>query len=331
MAQDDRFLILREGEAEGLVMPTEALEAIEAAWRDYGTSRQVLSRPSSQSLACGDTVFKVKGAVLPGAGLAGFRLVADNRDAEGETTRDWFWLAEAAGGRPVALVEAFWLHCLRTAATGALAARMLAPPGLRRAALVGAGRIGAHLLPALAAAMPGLEVVSVASRRIEAVEAFCRRAQPGLPFALRPAGSAAEACLGAELVLTITNATAPVLHAAHLAPGATVIGLGDTEIAADVLGWADRFVVDDLSFALQTGSVAGWVASGAVTAAQVAARLDADIGELAAGLKPGRRAPGDAVLAVVQGMAVGDLATVALAWRKAREAGLGARVDLARA
>jgi ornithine cyclodeaminase len=327
MAADDDFLILREGEAEALVTPAEALAAIEAAWRDYGGTRQVLSKPSSMSLACGETVFKVKGAVLPGQRAAGFRLVADHRDAAGETTRDWFWLADPRGGRPLALVEAFWLHCVRTAATGALAARLLARQGTRRAALVGAGRIGSHLLPALAAALPALEEVTVASRRAGAVQAFCAAAPP-LPYALRAAPSVAEACAGAELVVTITNAQSPVLHAAHLMPGATVVGLGDTEIAADVLCWADRFVLDDLAFACVTGSVAGWIAAGAMTAEQVAARLDADVGQVAAGLRPGRQADDQSVLAVVQGMAVGDLALAALATRKAREAGLGLRVAL---
>lgn len=327
MAADD-LLILREGEAEGLVTPAEALDAVEAAWRDYGRHRQVLSKPAAMSLPAGATVFKLKGAVLPTQGVAGIRLVADNRDAAGETTRDWFWLAEAAGGRPIGLVEAYWLHMVRTAATGALAARMLARPGTRRAALVGAGRIAAHVVPALAAALPGLEHLAVAGRRPEAVARFCA-GLPAQPFAVAPAASVAEACRDADLVVTITNATAPVLRAADLSPGATVIGLGDTEIAADVLlGWADRFVVDDLGFACMTGSVAGWIAAGATDAAQLHARLDADVGELAAGLKTGRRGPDDRVLAIVQGMAIGDLALAALAWRKARARGLGLSVAL---
>jgi ornithine cyclodeaminase len=328
MPHDNTFLILREGEAEGLVTPAEALEAIGSAWQEYGRARHVLSSPAAMKMLSGATTFKVKGAVLGQSGIAGFRLVADRHEAAGETTRDWFWLADPDGGRPLALVEAFGLHCLRTAATGALAARLLAPAGITTAALIGSGRIAAHVLPALAAALPGLRQVAVASRRFEAVQQFCATAQPGLPFALRPAPSVREACAGASLVVTITSATAPVLHAAHLSPGATVVGLGDTEIAADVLAWADRFVVDELAFALTTGSVAGWIAGDAVTAAGVAARLDADIGQVAAALKPGRLRLEDNVLAVVQGMAVGDLALAGLAWRKACATGLGASVDL---
>jgi len=155
MPHDNTFLILREGEAEGLVTPAEALQAIETAWQEYGRARQVLSNPAAIKMPSGATTFKVKGAVLGQSGIAGFRLVADRQEAAGETTRDWFWLADPDGGRPLALVEAFWLHCVRTAATGALAARLLAPAGISTAALIGSGRIAAHVLPALAAALPG--------------------------------------------------------------------------------------------------------------------------------------------------------------------------------
>ena len=103
---------------------------------------------------------------------------------------------------------------------------------------------------------------------------------------------------------------------------------GDEELAPDLLGWAHRFVVDELSFALTCGSLGGWVAGGAVPAAAIAARVDADIGQVAAGLKPGRQADGENVLAIIQGMAIGDLALSALAWRKARIRRIGHRVAL---
>lgn len=329
---NDDFLILRSGEAVGLVTPGEALEAIEDAWREYGTARRLLSSPPALSLATGATRFKVKGAVLPAQNLAGFRLLTDSRDAEGrDASRGWFWLAEAEGGRPLALIEEHWLHCLRTAATGALAARLLTRPGATRAALIGAGRIAAHVPAVLAAALPGLTTLHVAARRPEAVAAFCAAAPADLSLALHAAPSIEAAVADADLVITLTSATSPVLHAAALRQGATVIGLGDTEMAADVLGWSDRFVVDDLVFALTVGSVGAWVAAGAATPGSLAARLDADVGEVVAGLKPGRQTAEQNLLAIIQGMAIGDLALAALAFRKARLRRLGLRFSLGEA
>lgn len=323
------FLILRTEEARGLVSADEALAATEAAWRDYGTHRSVLSRPSSQSLKGEGCVFKVKGGVLPGQGIAGFRLVADApREDGGEDTQDWFWLADPRTGRPVALIEEFWLHLLRTAATGALAARMLARPGSRVAAIIGAGRIAAEMLAPLRAALPGLEEIRVSARRPGSAEAFVARHAPACP-GLRAAASVRDAVAGADLVLTMTAAMEPFLDATMPSRGATVIGLGDIEMAPDMLtSWADRFVLDDLEFATVAGSVSHWIATGALDRAAVAAQLDADVGELAIGAKAGRRDASENVLAIVQGMAIGDLALAAVAYRAALARGLGMRLDL---
>ncbi len=323
------FLILRQDEARGLVTPAQALAATETAWRDYGTARRVLSTPSSQSLAGQGCVFKVKGAVLPGQGIAGFRLVADATDAAGrEVTQDWFWLADPATGRPIALIEAFWLHLLRTAATGALAARLLAAPGTRIATLVGAGRIAAEMLAPLREALPGLAEIRVTARSADTAARFVAAHIAAEP-ALRAMPDVASAVAGAGLVLTMTSATAPFLAARHLARGATLIGLGDLELEPDVLtGWAGRFIIDDLAFATVAGSVSHWIKAGTLSQDTIAARCDADVGEVAAGLKPGRRNPAENILAIVQGMAVADLALAGLAHDRALSTGAGLRLDL---
>ena len=323
------LIVLRRNEAQRLVGPAEALAAVEAAWRSYGTHRKALSTPSSMGLSGGGAVFKAKGAILPNDGVAGFRLVADHRNEAGkELTEEWVWVADPATGRPLALVEAFGLHLLRTAATGAVAARLLARPDCRVLGLVGTGRIARALLEPLRLVLPGLELVRVAARSLSSAEAFARQhAAPGLE--IEPCATAASAVAGADLVVTITAADAAFLRPEHLSQGATVIGLGDTEIEAGVLTqWADRFVVDDLAFALVTGSVAGWVATGGLTRDAVAARLTGDIGQVALDTRRGRTSPGDNVLAVIQGMALGDLALSALAWRRAVEVGAGTKVPM---
>jgi ornithine cyclodeaminase len=317
----DDFLILRSGEAEGLVTPAEALEAIEATWRGDGTARNLPSTPAALSLATPAVSFGVKGAALGEDGLAGFRIMS-----RGATARDWIWLADLEG-RPLALIEASWLRALRTATTAALAARMLATPGATSAALIGAGRIAAHLPALLAEALPGLAALHVAARRPEAVAAFCVAHQAKM--ALHPAASAAEAAARADIVITLSGATTPLLHAADLRPGATVIALGEADVAAEVLtGWAGRFLVDSADFAAPGGNLGAWIAAGAATPALLAQRLGADLGQVAAGLAPGREKPGQNVLAVLQGLATGDLALAGIAWRKARLRRLGLRFPL---
>ncbi len=320
---NDDFLILRSGEAEGLVTPEEALEAVEEAWKDYAQARQVLSDPPSLRLATPGAQFRVKGAVLPDSGLAGFRLLS-----EGEAARDWFWMADLQG-RPLALIESAWLRSLRTASTAALAAKLLVAPGVTSAAVIGAGRIAAHLPAALALALPGLTTLHVAARRAEAVEAFCAGHKGSL--ALVPAASPAEAARQAGLVITVSSAEAPVIGAADLQPGATLVALGQADVAADVLGWAGALLVDSADFSRPGGNLGAWIAAGATTELALARQVGPDLGLVAAGLAPGRGDSGQNVLAVLQGMAIGDLALAALAWRKARLRRLGLRFGLGEA
>ncbi|WP_439598988.1 hypothetical protein [Falsiroseomonas sp.] len=322
---NDDFLILRSGEAEGVVTPEEALEAVTEAWREYGQARQVLSDPPSLRLATPGAQFRVKGAMLPDSGLAGFRLLS-----EGEAARDWFFLTDIQG-RPLALIEASWLRSLRTASTAALAAKLLAAPGVTSAAVIGAGRIAAHLPAALALALPGLATLHVAARQAEAVEAFCAARQGSLALKLEAAASPAEAAAKAGLVITVSSATAPVIGAADLAPGATLVALGQADVAADVLGWAEAFFVDSADFSRPGGNLGAWMAAGATTELALARQVAPDLGLVAAGLAPGRGAPGQNVLAVLQGMAIGDLALAAIAWRKARLRRLGLRFGLGEA
>lgn len=322
---NDDFLILRTGEAEGLMTPEEALEAVEDAWKEYGQARNVLSDPPSLRLSAPDAQFRVKGAVLPESGLAGFRLLS-----EGEAQRDWFWMADTKG-QPLALIEASWLRALRTASTAALAAKLLVAPGVTSAAVIGAGRVAAHLPAALALALPGLTTLHVAAPRTEAVEAFCAAQQGKLALRLQPAASPAEAASRAGLVITLSNAEAPVIRAADLQPGATLLALGQADVDADVLGWAGAFFVDSADFARPGGNLGAWIAAGATTEMALARRVAPDLGLVAAGLAPGRADPGQNVLAVLQGMAIGDLALAALAWRKARLRRSGLRFGLGEA
>ncbi|MBU8547149.1 MULTISPECIES: hypothetical protein [Roseomonadaceae] len=317
------FLILRTGEADGLVTAEEALDAVAEAWREHGAARNLLSTPATLSLATPLARFRVKGAVLPESGLAGFRLMS-----EGEASRDWFWLADLEG-RPLALIEARWLRSLRTAATAALAAKLLAPAGITSAAVIGAGRIASHLPGVLALALPGLTTLHVAARRAEAVAEFCAAHQIGL--AATPAASPAEAARQAELVITLSSAEAPVVAAADLRPGATVIALGEADLAPDVLGWAQMLVADGPDLSHPNGNAAAWIAAGATSASALAERAGPDLGLIAAGLAPGRADPAANVLALVQGLAIGDLALAAIAWRKARLRRLGLRFPMGEA
>ena len=91
---------------------------------------------------------------------------------------------------------------------------------------------------------------------------------------------------------------------------------------------SDRFFVDDIDYALAQGDMHAWVKAGAIGKEALLARIDADIGELAIGAKPGRQSESERILAVIQGMAVCDLAMAKRVLDKAQAEGVGQSVSL---
>ncbi|WP_407561823.1 hypothetical protein [Streptomyces sp. 184] len=118
---------------------------------------------------------------------------------------------------------------------------------------------------------------------------------------------------GADVVVALTSSARAVVEPRHLAAGGTVLGLGGgAEISAGVLTVADRFFVDDPGYAGVTGSVAAWLADG-LPSDTLHTRLTGGLPAVAAGMLPGRTAPSQRILAVVQGLAARDVALATLA------------------
>ena len=57
-------------------------------------------------------------------------------------------------------------------------------------------------------------------------------------------------------------------------------------------------------------------------------RACADLGEIASGQKPGRRSPRERIIAINLGLALDDMATAPLVYRRAVELGLGRTLPL---
>jgi len=100
------------------------------------------------------------------------------------------------------------------------------------------------------------------------------------------------------------------------------------EVDYPVLAEADRFIVDDIDFAAEMGDGGAWIDQGHLTRASFAARVDALACEVLCGAKPGRRSPDERIMALIQGMAIGDVAFAAHALQEGTRRHLGRTVPL---
>lgn len=219
-----------------------------------------------------------------------------------------------------AILNASAITEIRTAAVSAVATKLLARPGARRVAILGAGvqaRAHAHAMRAVVDD-PELRVWSRTPAHAEAL---------ALESHAVVCDTVEEALDGADIVCTCTSAREPLVELAWLAPGAHVNAVGSSiptarELEADVVAAASLFVDRRESTLNESGDYLA-----AVTQLGLGPdHIRAELGELLLGRHPGREGDEELTLFKSLGLAVEDLAAAVLCVERARERGLGTEV-----
>jgi alanine dehydrogenase len=186
------------------------------------------------------------GATFTGDGIAGTKTWAYT---PGGST-PLLVLFDSASGALLAVIEAFALGQLRTAAASGVATDRLARPGARALAIIGTGE---QALPQVAAvaAVRQIEAVRVFGRHPDRRSAFVRRVGEELGLPARGADSVEAAVDGAEVVTLATRATEPFLRPAMVTRGAHVNAIGAitperAEFDPEILDRCDPIVADSV-------------------------------------------------------------------------------------
>ncbi|MDR3396003.1 MAG: ornithine cyclodeaminase family protein [Pandoraea sp.] len=234
-------------------------------------------------------------------------------------------------GELLAVMNAAEITGIRTAAVTGLATRLLARHDATRLALIGAGHQAHWHLAALAAARP-LHHVSVASRSLASAQAFVDKEQPNYGFhleAVDSANSVEAAVRDADIVVTVTNATDPVLEAGWIAPGTHVNLVGSStprhrEADTTLMARAQLFVDRRESTINESGDYLAAAAEGRIGPED----LLAELGELVIRTHPGRTDAESVTLFKSLGMGAQDVALAAALYQRAQAAGIGTRVAI---
>lgn len=256
-------LLLSEEDVRTALDMREAIDALDLAFRALDAGDAV-NRPRSHSYSRlpdgSHHLFKtMDGAVLP-LGIHALRLssdlVVEQRSGSGIKRVK---LPAAPGSRYVGLVMLFsidelapiaimpdgYLQRMRVGATSALAARHLARPGARTAAIIGTGwQAGAQLLGL--SVDRALEAVRVFGPTPEHVDSFVEEHSSRLGLEITVAEDSHHAIDGADIVALSTNSMEPVIDGAWLAPGQHIGSVQGYEIDDATLERADLIAVRSL-------------------------------------------------------------------------------------
>ncbi|MBL8701470.1 MAG: NAD(P)-binding domain-containing protein [Alphaproteobacteria bacterium] len=146
-------------------------------------------------------------------------------------------------GRPVGIVESALLTRMRTAAVSCLAIETLLPGPPRRVAILGAGAQAHTHLEVLSARFASIDSIRIWNRSAETAAALAARAHAG-SARVEPAASISAAIEDADVVLTCTNATEPLLDATAVRRGRLIVQVGYHEVAFAAIDASDVVACD---------------------------------------------------------------------------------------
>lgn len=220
-------------------------------------------------------------------------------------------------GHTLALLEdEHYLSDIRTAAAGAVAARILAPARVDTVLVVGAG-VQAYWQPQALHRERPYRTLLVWARKPEKATALRARLAPVLPdIDIDVVDDLEPAVRRADVILTTTQAREPLIHGDWLRAGQhiTAVGADDAskcELDVTVLRRA-RVYVDARDTARDTGEVHRAIRAGHYTLDDLAGEL----GHVLTGSTPARTSDHDITVATLAGLGVQDLVAAEVALQK---------------
>jgi ornithine cyclodeaminase len=298
---------------------TEVLTSL-ARGELYQPLRSVARPPGSSTLL--GLMPSYRGGAAPAYALKEI-VVAPMNPARGlDTHMGAVLLHDGETGELVAIMNASPITEIRTAAVSAVATRALARSDAQRVAILGAGAQARGHVQAMRAVLGDPEI-RIWARNQEAAE----RLAGEVGATVSPSVDAA--LFGAEVVCTTTAAAEPIVEKRWLARGTHVNAVGSCfpttrELDTETVAHASFFTDRRESCLSEAGDFILAAAEGAVGPEHIRAEL----GEVLAGMHPGREHEDELTVFESLGIAVEDLASAELVAARARERGVGAEVEL---
>ncbi len=232
-------------------------------------------------------------------------------------------LHSAETGELLAVMNASAITAIRTGAVSGVATRLLAKDDAGELAIIGAGVQGRSHLAAMAV-VRRIRRVRVADRLPEIAQKFADEMSAKYEFPIEAVESNEEAVQGADIIVTVTSTTDPVLKRDWIADGAHLNVVGscfphcrETDTATMA---ASKLFVDRRESTLNE---AGDYLIAAKEGAIGPEHIQAEIGEILIGAAKGRTADEEITLFKALGLAVEDLAAAEYIYRQAKEQKFG--------
>lgn len=322
---EGKLLYLSKQDIEGIDLPmAEIVAALEDMFREKGQGR--VEMPPKPGIHPGpDAFIHAMPAFIPSLGAVGMKWVSgfpDNPKHGLPYISGLIVLNDPDTGIPLAVMDCIWITAKRTGAASAVAAKYLARRDSSTVGIVACGVQGRSNLEALSCVFE-LERVKAFDIHHENAVDYAQEMEARLSIEVEVVDSALTAVQGSDLVITsgpILKHPSPLIDSDWLAEGAFACAVDyDSYWKGAALRQADKLVTDDIA-QLDYHRGVGYF--------QDTPEPYADLGEIVAGIKPGRESDQERNISLNLGLALDDMATAIRIYRRALELGIGTELPL---
>jgi len=325
------MLLISEKQVQSLIDIDELITSLEQAHIQYSTGKAVMPMRLVVPLP------QIQGRItsMPGClnenkalGMKVVTYFQENPKRGLPAILATIMLFSAETGKMIAVMDGTYITAIRTACASAVATKALANRETAVLGIVGAGVQARAHIQALTHVRK-IERIKIYSPSGTSATRIKQDLEPIVKVAIDVVGSAEDAVRDADLLVTGTTAKEPILKSDWLKAGVHINAVGAhrpdyREIDGPVVARAKVIVDSREAIMAECGDVLLAIKEKAIDENHIYG----EIGEILAGVKAGRSNAGEITLYKSVGIAIQDVATANLVYRKALERGVGTSVEI---
>jgi alanine dehydrogenase len=316
-------LLLKQSEIKKLITMKEVVASVETAFKAY--AEREVQMPAKEYLFFHEGDLRIMPCYVRSTEEAGVKCVNvhPNNPLGNKlpTVMALIEMVDPKTGFPLAVMDGTLITDMRTGAAAGVATKYLAKPDSEVLGIIGAGKQALTQLMALNEVMD-IKKAKVYCRTCSTRTNFAKLAEEKYGFEVEAVETAQEAVKDVDVIVTTTPSRKPLINADWISPGTHINAMGadapsKQELETRLL-LKSKIIIDSWDQASHSGEINVPVSQKVIKQKDIHAKL----GDIVIGTATGRE--GDEITIFDStGLAVQDVVTAGLIYRRAVEQGIG--------
>lgn len=323
--------VLDYSDVRMILKMNNAIELVEKAFREKGLGRVQMPAKTYLFFDKYNGDLRTMPAYFQHLDIAGVKIVNSHPDNPAKhglpTVMAVVVLVDPKTGRPLCLMDGTLITGVRTGAAVAVATKYLARKSSKTIGVVGAGSMAPYSIEGLhhVLRIDSIKIFDISRNR---AERLAREVELNYGISASAVERCSDAVKDVDVLVTLTPSREPIIKDEWIFEGVHINAMGadapgKEELDPVILKRA-KIVVDDLEQAIHSGEVNVPISRGILHPNEIYGEL----GEVVAGIKPGRVSDSEITIFDSTGLAIQDVITAWHVYEEAERKGIGRKIVL---